>query len=200
MVKQPTSETETSSKITSNSSFTPYFDHIVGAIDGTHIDLRVPSAIRGRYYGRKNKTTINVMAACDFSYRFLYVLAGFEGTAHDSRVLNEAINKYGFRIPTGKGYLADAEYAQTHQVFTPYRGVRYHLNEWGDEEERLKNKEELYNKRHSQLRISIEKIFGALQKKFPIMKENLEYSLLDVNLIVYSCAGTFVHLFMFSFL
>jgi hypothetical protein len=38
---------------------------------------------------------------------FVYILAGWEGSAADGRVLEDALNK-GFNIPSGKYYLADA--------------------------------------------------------------------------------------------
>ena len=34
------------------------------------------------------------------------------------------------RIPHGKYYIADAGFALGDALFTPYRGVHYHLAEW----------------------------------------------------------------------
>ena len=39
--------------------------------------------------------------------RFVYILAGWEGSAADSRVLSDALSK-DFIVPQGKYYLADA--------------------------------------------------------------------------------------------
>ena len=36
-----------------------------------------------------------------------------------------------FLIPQGKFYLADAGFAHCDALLVPYRGVRYHLAEWG---------------------------------------------------------------------
>jgi hypothetical protein len=36
-----------------------------------------------------------------------------------------------FMIPPGKYYLADAGFALCDTLLTPYRGIRYHLAEWG---------------------------------------------------------------------
>jgi hypothetical protein len=60
---------------------------------------------------------------------FTYVLAGWESSAHDGLVLNDALNK-GFPIREGKFYLGDAGYGLKPYLLTPYRGVRYHLKEW----------------------------------------------------------------------
>ena len=42
----------------------------------------------------------NVLAAISFGLKFTYVLVGWEGSAHDSRVLNDAFARpEGFSIP-----------------------------------------------------------------------------------------------------
>ena len=43
-----------------------------------------------------------MLAAISFDLKFTYILAGWEGSAHDSRVLNDAfIRPRGFSIPEG---------------------------------------------------------------------------------------------------
>ena len=74
----------------------------IGAIDGTHVRASVPPEIQGMFRGRKDVTTQNVLAAISFYLKFTYVLAGWEGNAHDSRVLNDAFARPGeFLIPEG---------------------------------------------------------------------------------------------------
>ena len=72
----------------------------VGAIDGTHVRTFVPPEIQGRFRGRKYGTTQYVLAVISFDLKFTYLLAGWEGSAHDSRVLNDAFARPGgFSIP-----------------------------------------------------------------------------------------------------
>jgi len=61
----------------------------------------VPKDIEHVFHGRKSFATQNVMAAIDFDLRFTYVLAGWEGTAHDAPVLRDASNIIvnGLRVP-----------------------------------------------------------------------------------------------------
>ena len=60
----------------------------------------MPPEIQGRFRGRKDRTTQNVLTAISFDLKFTYVLAGWEGGAHDSRVLNDAFVRLGgFSIP-----------------------------------------------------------------------------------------------------
>lgn len=55
-----------------------------------------------RYRGRKDWPTMNVLAACTPDLKFTYVLAGWEGSASDSRVLRSALNRDGkLIIPNG---------------------------------------------------------------------------------------------------
>jgi hypothetical protein len=43
-----------------------------------------------------------VLAAITFNLKFCYVLAGWEGSAHDSRVLDDALHRSnGLKIPEG---------------------------------------------------------------------------------------------------
>lgn len=99
VVKPPA--TDLQPEIQNNSRFFPWFEDFIGAIDGTHVRASVPLDMQERFRGRKDKTTQNVLAAVDFDLKFTYVLAGWEGSAHDSRVLGDALKK-GFNVPEGK--------------------------------------------------------------------------------------------------
>lgn len=77
-----------------------------------------------------------MLAVCDFDLCFTAVFAGMEGSAPDSNVLNHVLDEELFVIPDGYFYLGDAGYALSRKVLTPYRGVRYHLKEWGQGNER----------------------------------------------------------------
>ena len=63
----------------------------MGAIDGTHVPANVPIEIQGKFWGRKEGTTQNFLTVITFDLKFIYVLAGWEGSAHDSRVLGDAL-------------------------------------------------------------------------------------------------------------
>ena len=117
-------------EIISNAKFYPYFKNCLGAIDGTHIPATVRTEEQAAFRNRKGVLSQNVLAACSFDLRFLYVLAGWEGSANDGKVLQEALQK-DFEVPKGKYYLADAGYGNSPKFLVPYRGVRYHLREWG---------------------------------------------------------------------
>ncbi|CAN1845078.1 hypothetical protein LINPERHAP1_LOCUS37709 [Linum perenne] len=59
-------------------------------------------ASQARYQNRKGVTAINILGVCNQNLQFVYYLAGWEGSAHDSRVLRDALSRpNGFRVPTG---------------------------------------------------------------------------------------------------
>lgn len=46
---------------------------------------------------------MNVLGVCAPNMQFIYVLPGWEGSAHDVRVLRNALSRPdGFRVPRGK--------------------------------------------------------------------------------------------------
>jgi hypothetical protein len=67
----------------------------------------------------------------------------------------------------GKFYLVDAGYAIRPRFLPPYRATRYHLSEYGGRNPQ--NPKELFNLRHSSLRVTIERAFGALKNRFKIL-------------------------------
>ncbi|KAG6526690.1 hypothetical protein ZIOFF_016691 [Zingiber officinale] len=55
--------------------------------------------------------------------QFIYVLPGWEGSAHDCRVLRDAISRpTGLKVPQGCYYLVDAGYCNSSGFLAPYRG------------------------------------------------------------------------------
>uniref|UniRef100_A0A0R0KSP5 Uncharacterized protein n=1 Tax=Glycine max TaxID=3847 RepID=A0A0R0KSP5_SOYBN len=67
---------DTPDEILKDVRYRPYFRDCIGAIDGVYI-------------GRKGYTTTNVMAVCEFSMCFTFVWAGWEGSAHDTKIFME---------------------------------------------------------------------------------------------------------------
>ncbi|KAF6174964.1 hypothetical protein GIB67_026452 [Kingdonia uniflora] len=80
-----------------------YFKDCVGEIDGTFIHASVSAEDRPRYRNRNGDIRQNVLVSCGFNMRITYILAGWEGSAHDSRMLRTAVNdpRDPFTIPAG---------------------------------------------------------------------------------------------------
>lgn len=100
MMAKPTSATPF--KIRESTRFYPYFKDCIGAMDGTHIPAMVEKRNAAVYRNRHGITSQNVLAVCNFDLEFIYVLSGWEGSAHDSKILNDAMTKRnGLKIPQG---------------------------------------------------------------------------------------------------
>jgi hypothetical protein len=129
-VKQITPNDFPSPYIRENPKLWPYFNRALGAIDGSHIHLAAPSSLHNACQNRKGFTSQNCLFACSFDFLFSYSLTGWEGSAADARVYESAIG-LDLSIPDGWYLLADAGFPHCEKLLVPYRGVRYHLSEWG---------------------------------------------------------------------
>ena len=154
--------------IIEKNEFYPYFSDCIGAVDGTHVPAVVLPELHPRFRDRQQNISQNVLAVVDFDLIFEYCLYGWEGSAHDSRIFTSAQTQ-GLPILPNKYYVGDAGFALSSICLTPYRGVRYHLHEWGAVNQRPENARELFNLRHSKLRNVIERVFGVIKKRFPIL-------------------------------
>lgn len=121
-----------------NPKFYPFFKHAKGAIDGTHIPAHVLTKIRARYRDHSSNITHNLLTACTFGMLFCYLLVGREGSTSDS-YLFEIARSTSFAVPEGCYYLADAGFSSCDVLLVPYRGVHYHLWEWGAANQRYCN-------------------------------------------------------------
>ena len=102
-VKLPTADTPLASRVADHPKYATYFTDCLGALDGTHIDVHVSPGDAARYRNRKGHLSQNVLAVCDFDMQFTYVLAGWEGSAHDGSVLRDAIYQHDFKTPESTG-------------------------------------------------------------------------------------------------
>ncbi|XP_058217414.1 uncharacterized protein LOC131328489 [Rhododendron vialii] len=164
-----------------------WFKGCLGALDGIHILVQVPAVDRPKYRNRKGQIATNVLAACTPNLQFTYVLPGWEGSAVDGRVLRDAINRtHGLVVPRGTYYLVDAGYTNGEGFLAPYRGQRYHLNDWKDGRQPT-TREEYFNMKHSSARNVIERAFAILKKRWAILRSPSYYPIKIENHIILAC-------------
>ncbi|KAL1535062.1 hypothetical protein AAHA92_31162 [Salvia divinorum] len=154
-----------------------HFQGCIGALDETYINVLVSNVDKPRYRTRKGQISTNTLAACDRNMRFLYFLPGWEGSAGGSRVLRDAINREedGLHVPRGNYFLCDNGYANSEGFLTQYKGVRYHLKEWGVGAQRPQNARELFNLRHTRARNIIERAFAVLKMRWGVLRSATFY-------------------------
>ncbi|KAH9722636.1 DDE Tnp4 domain-containing protein [Citrus sinensis] len=79
-----------------------WFKNCLGALDGTYIRVRVSENYKPRYRTRKGEIATNVLGVCSRDMKFIFVMSGWEGSASDSRVLRDALNKpTSLKVPAG---------------------------------------------------------------------------------------------------
>ena len=137
LIQQSKEDEAISTRIAGDSKYASYFADCVGALDGTHIDVYISGEPSVPFRNRKGTLSQNVLIVCDFEMMFRFVLPGWEGSAHDVRVLRDAVSQGGFNPPKGKFYLGDAGYSNGEWLLTPYRGVKYHIREQWQSEKRF---------------------------------------------------------------
>ncbi|XP_026446901.1 uncharacterized protein LOC113347429 [Papaver somniferum] len=102
-------------------------------------------------------------------------MVGWEGTAHDSRVLIEAVRDPSFKFPLpppDKYYLCDVAYSHTQGFIHPYRNIRYWIGDYRRVPPTAK--EEKFNQAHARLRNVIETTFGVLKVEVEVEAETEE--------------------------
>ncbi|KAH6784406.1 hypothetical protein C2S52_009365 [Perilla frutescens var. hirtella] len=152
----------TPAKIQDCTRFMPFFKDCIRAIYGTHI----PATITGRevssFRNRHGMQSQNVLAACNFDLQFMYVLSGWECSAHDSKLLSDALSRTnGLQVP----------------------------QDFGVQGRHPRNASELFNLRHASLRNVIERIFGVFKSRFTIFKTAPPFSFEIQAKLVLACAG-----------
>ncbi|GJZ61169.1 ALP1-like protein [Tanacetum coccineum] len=162
------------------------FKGCLGALDGTSIRVTPSSDQKPRYRTRKADIATNVLGVCCPNMQFIYVLPGWEGSAHDSRVLRDAISRPdGLKIPQGCYYLVDAGYCNAPGFLAPFRGQRYHLNEFHGH--RPQSAAEYFNMKHSKARNVIERCFGLLKGRWKILASPFFFPITTQVRIILAC-------------
>ncbi|XP_010413090.2 PREDICTED: uncharacterized protein LOC104699483 [Camelina sativa] len=175
---QPEEFQQINTRLLADRRYWPFFSGCIGALDGTHVPVRIRSDQKERYWNvRKQFPSMNVLAICNFDMKFTYVYVGTPGRAHDTKVLTYCAQEDRFfpKPPQGKYFVVDSGYPNRKGYLAPYRKTRYHPHQWG--EGPPNSASEMFNKRHSSLRSVIERTFGVWKAKWRILKNEVRYSL-----------------------
>ncbi|XP_057426609.1 uncharacterized protein LOC130720044 [Lotus japonicus] len=181
---------DSQTKLRNDQRYWPFFKNAIGAIDGTHIPCVVSPSDQARFIGRKGHPTQNIMVVCDWNMCFTFVLPGWEGTAHDARVFDQAITNPSMNFPHPP---TDAGYPTPKGFLGPYRCERYHLPDFR-RQSGFSNHNEVFNYYHSSLRCTIERTFGVWKNRFAILRKMPKYKIeTQVQLV---CATMAIHNFI----
>ncbi|PPE02619.1 hypothetical protein GOBAR_DD00318 [Gossypium barbadense] len=155
-----------------------WFKNCLGALDGTHIKIRVLTVDKPRYRTRKGDIATNMLGVCTPEMQFVYVLPGWEGSVADGRVLRDAISRrHGLKVSHGCYYLVDVGYTNYEGFLAPFRGERYHLNDWRQGYQ-PSTPQEFFNMKHASARNVIERCFGLLKMRWGILRSPSFYPII----------------------
>ncbi|XP_046575474.1 putative nuclease HARBI1 [Haliotis rubra] len=155
------------------------FPNVIGCIDGTHVRIQAPTQDEPAYVNRKGWHSINVQAVCDDKGNITYLCASWPGSTHDSHIfrtsnLRQHLEANHTRISDGF-VLGDSGYACRPYLLTPY------LHPQGNPQQR-------YNDRLCRTRVTIERTFGRLKRRFHFLYSEIRMNPGKVCKIILTCA------------
>lgn len=149
---------------------------VIGALDCTHIEIKKPKEFGDEYINRKGRPTINVQTTCNANEVITSIDAQWPGSVHDGRIWrNSAIQQVLKTYDGSACLLGDSGYGISPWLMTPIETVH-------------NAQEQLYNITHAQERVVIERVFGQLKQRFPILANRVRISVQKIPKLIVSCA------------
>lgn len=151
------------------------FPAAIGALDCTHVKIKKPTDFGDEYVNRKGYASINVQATCNSKEVFTSVDVSWPGSVHDSRIwrasdIETTIRNNGVNALL----LADSGYGITPWLMVPFRNPTTPL-------------EIAYNRCLTKERVIIERCFGQLKQRFPILQHTVRLSFNRIPKLIVCC-------------
>ena len=151
------------------------YDNVVGYIDGIVFKTHRPGAcdvrnVKDMYVARKSTYGINAQVICDGDLRITFFACTVGSSSHDSRAFKEtALGQLceDGKLPGQFMFAGDAAYSGNRRVLTPYGGT------WTKG-----TPEDTFNFIHSSHRVTVERCFGVLVRRWGILWRPLTFSTL----------------------
>lgn len=139
------------------------FPHVIGVIDGTHIQIVAPKEQEEVYVNRKGHHSINTQVVFDANYKILDILARWPGSVHDARILNTSgvaeLFEGGY-VPPNSHLLGDSGYPSKTWLLTPYLRPQ-------------PGAQSRYNVAHKRTRSVVERGIGQLKRRFHVLHSEI---------------------------
>ena len=153
------------------------FPQAIGAIDCTHIKINRP--VRrfhpDEFVNRKGVHSINVQATCDSKECFTSVCASWAGSVHDSRILRCSDIPHIMQSTGGDFLLlGDSGYPIKPWLMVPFRNPETPA-------------QQQFNKIFTKERVIIERCFGQLKKRFPMLAGVVRVAIKQVPKFIVAC-------------
>ncbi|KAG7305781.1 hypothetical protein JYU34_009914 [Plutella xylostella] len=139
------------------------FPKLIGAIDCTHVAIKSPGGdIAENYRDRKSNFSFNVQTVVDAKLKIMDIVARWPGAVHDQTIFNNShikqrlINKeFGDCVIVG-----DKGYENTAYLLTPVQNP-------------ITPAEHLYNEAQIRSRNVVERTYGVLKNRFPVLSKKI---------------------------
>ena len=154
------------------------FPQAIGAIDCTHIKINRPARRfhPDEYVNRKGVHSINVQATCNSKECFTSVCASWAGSVHDSRILR-CSDIPNIMQSTGGDFLllGDSGYPIKPWLMVPFKNPETPA-------------QQIFNQVFTKERVIIERCFGQLKKRFPMLAGVVRVATKQVPKFIVACA------------
>jgi hypothetical protein len=149
---------------------------VIGALDCTHVEILKPNVHGDEYINRKGYASINVQATVNADEEFTSVCAEWPGSVHDARIwrrspIRDTMSKYN----GDACLLGDSGYGISPWLITPFKPA-------GNAAQRH------FNLIHARERVIVERVFGQIKRRFPIVGNCVRVSLRRVPKVIVTCA------------
>lgn len=157
------------------------FPRVIGAIDGTHVEISSPGGDTAEYFrNRKDYFSLNVQGIVNSNLEFLDLVARWPGSATDITIFDQSSARARFENGEfGNALLVgDSGYASRDYLMMPL------INPETADEIR-------YNESQIRTRNPVERVFGVWKRRFPVLAVGIRTKLDNAMPIIVATAVLF---------